>query len=47
VHASLLRQAEDRCSTVEAQIAWLREAGFVQVSCPYRRGRFAVLHAKA
>ena len=40
---SLLRQLEDRCATVEAQLEWLREAGFVEVQCPYAEGRFAVM----
>jgi tRNA (cmo5U34)-methyltransferase len=42
---SLLRQAEDRCATTEEQLQWLREAGFAQVQCTYRRGRFAVFVA--
>ena len=30
-------------STVGQQLAWLREAGFVEVSCSYRNLIFAVL----
>lgn len=43
---SLLRQREDRCATVEAQLEWLREAGFVEVRCPYAEGRFAVMFGR-
>ena len=35
--------AHDRCATVEAQLGWLREAGFGDVDCPWREGRFAVV----
>jgi tRNA (cmo5U34)-methyltransferase len=37
------RMAHDRCTPVEDQLAWLREAGFTDVDCPMRDGRFAVL----
>jgi tRNA (cmo5U34)-methyltransferase len=40
---SLFRQREDRCATVEDQLAWMREAGFEQVDCRFKSGRFAVL----
>lgn len=43
---SLLRQQEDRCATIDIQFEWLREAGFVDVRCPYSEGRFAVLCAR-
>lgn len=43
---SLLRQAEDRCATVEDQLAWMRSAGFAEVRCTYARGRFAVMSGK-
>ena len=43
---SLLRQREDRCATVESQLKWLREAGFIEVDCPYAQGRFAVLFGR-
>lgn len=46
VRASLLRQTEDRCSTVEDQLRWLREAGFTETGCAYQQGRFAVLQAR-
>lgn len=42
---SLLRQQEDRCATVEAQLEWMREAGFAEPQCRYRHSRFAVLAA--
>lgn len=44
IAASLLRQTEDRCATVDDQLQWMREAGFSQVSCDFQQGRFAVLH---
>ena len=37
------RMAADICAPVERQLAWLREAGFVEVDAPFRDGRFAVL----
>jgi len=43
VGRSRARMAADRCSPVEDQLRWLREAGFVDVDAPYRAGRFAVL----
>ena len=39
---SLLRQTEDRCSTVADQLGWMVEAGFTQVRCAFLKGRFAV-----
>jgi len=41
--ASRQRMTADRCSPVEDQLAWLRDAGFAPVDCPYRSFRFAVL----
>jgi tRNA (cmo5U34)-methyltransferase len=43
--AALQRMAHDRCSTVEDQLTWLRDAGFTDVDCAFRDGRFAVLSA--
>ncbi len=43
--ATLQRMQVDRCATVEAQLGWLREAGFAEVDCPFRHHRFAVLVA--
>jgi len=40
---SLYRQQEDRCASVEAQLAWLRAAGFADADCWYKEGRMAVL----
>ncbi len=37
------RMAADRCTPVEPQLEWLRDAGFVDVDCPFRDHRFAVL----
>lgn len=43
IAASLYRQREDRCAPVEAQLAWMREAGFADADCFYKDGRFAVM----
>lgn len=40
---SLYRQKEDRCSPVQTQLAWMREAGFDDADCWYKNGRFAVM----
>ena len=40
---SLYRQQQDRCATVEDQLGWMREAGFHDVDCWFKDGRFAVL----
>jgi tRNA (cmo5U34)-methyltransferase len=40
---SLFRQREDRCAPVHDQLAWMREAGFADVDCWFKDGRFAVL----
>jgi len=40
---SLFRQQEDRRSPVEAQLAWIRAAGFDHVDCHYKDSSFAVL----
>lgn len=37
----------DRCATVPDQLAWLRAAGFAEVSAPFHDHRFAVLVARA
>jgi len=42
IEASLYRQREDRCSSVEDQLVWMREAGFADADCWYKEGRFAV-----
>lgn len=39
---SLYRQQEDRCSPVEDQLRWLREAGFTDADCWYKENRLAV-----
>jgi tRNA (cmo5U34)-methyltransferase len=41
------RMAYDRCASVEAQLAWLREAGFADADCLFKDHRFAVLVALA
>ena len=40
--AALTRTEEDKMSTLEEQEAWLEEAGFLQVNCPYKNYSFAV-----
>jgi tRNA (cmo5U34)-methyltransferase len=36
------RMAEDRCATLAAQLDWLAGAGFADVDCWFKDGRFAV-----
>lgn len=43
IEASLYRQKEDRCSPVEDQLDWMREAGFADADCWYKDNRFAVM----
>ena len=43
LNAALARMKQDMPATVGQQLAWLREAGFVEVSCLYRNLIFAVL----
>jgi tRNA (cmo5U34)-methyltransferase len=43
---ALERMAHDRCAPVDAQLAWLRAAGFADVDCVFRDHRFAVLVAR-
>ncbi|MDP8973358.1 MAG: class I SAM-dependent methyltransferase [Actinomycetota bacterium] len=40
--AAFVRMREDKPSTLEEQEAWLEEAGFRQVDCPYKNYGFAV-----
>lgn len=44
--AAAQRMSHDLCATVEDQLAWLRAAGFADVGCLWRDGRFAVLVAR-
>ena len=37
------RMRHDRCLDVEAQLRWLREAGFAATDCVYKSWRFAVM----
>lgn len=39
------RMRHDRCTPLAAQVAWLRAAGFADVSVPFAEGRFAVIVA--
>jgi tRNA (cmo5U34)-methyltransferase len=41
--AAQARMAHDRCAPVAPQLAWLRDAGYADVRCAWRAGRFAVL----
>jgi tRNA (cmo5U34)-methyltransferase len=43
IEASLYRQQEDRCASVEDQLHWLREAGFADANCWFKDNRFAVM----
>jgi tRNA (cmo5U34)-methyltransferase len=43
IAASLYRQQEDRRSSVEDQLLWMREAGFTDVDCWYKENSFAVM----
>jgi tRNA (cmo5U34)-methyltransferase len=43
IKASLYRQQEDRCATVEDQLRWMREAGFADADVWYKDNRFAVM----
>ncbi len=40
---SLYRQQDDRCASVEDQLDWMREAGFIDADCWFKDNRFAVL----
>jgi tRNA (cmo5U34)-methyltransferase len=39
---SLYRQQEDRCTSVEDQLDWMRSAGFADADCWFKDNRFAV-----
>ena len=36
------RMTEDRCAPLADQLGWLADAGFVDVDCWFKDGRFAV-----
>lgn len=40
------RMAFDRCACVEAQLAWMRDAGLSDVDCSFKSWRFAVLSGR-
>ena len=44
--AALERMRHDQSATVEAQLTWLREAGFADVDCRFKLRRMAVLYAR-
>lgn len=41
--ASAARKEMDRCASVEAQLAWMRDAGFADADCLFKDRCFAVL----
>lgn len=41
------RMSFDQCSPVEAQLDWMRQAGFADVDCSFKAWRFAVLSGRA
>ena len=43
---ALERMSHDRSATVEAQLSWLRGAGFADVDCRFKLRRLAVLFAR-
>jgi tRNA (cmo5U34)-methyltransferase len=43
ISESLYRNREDRRSPIEAQLQWLREAGFADADCWFKESSFAVL----
>ena len=45
--AAEARMAHDRCATLEAQLGWLRDAGFTEVDCAFKAWRFAVYAGRA
>ncbi len=40
------RMQLDRCSSIDEQTSWLKDAGFVDVDCLFKHYRFAVLFAR-
>jgi tRNA (cmo5U34)-methyltransferase len=44
--AAIERMRADRCTDVESQLRWLREAGFPDADCLHKDGRFAVIAAR-
>ncbi|MEM6676883.1 MAG: class I SAM-dependent methyltransferase [Pseudomonadota bacterium] len=47
IAAARARMAHDRCVSLENNLALLAAAGFRDIHCPFRDGRFAVLAARA
>ncbi|MGI4829899.1 MAG: class I SAM-dependent methyltransferase [Janthinobacterium lividum] len=43
IRDSLFRQQADLCATVKDQLDWMHSAGFTDVDCWFKEGRFAVL----
>ncbi|QEE31313.1 class I SAM-dependent methyltransferase [Terriglobus albidus] len=43
IKASLYRMTDDKCSPVEEQLHWMREAGFADADCWFKEARFAVM----
>ena len=42
IAGALERMTHDRCAPLDMQLQWLRDAGFVDVDCWFKQGRFAV-----
>lgn len=40
------RMELDRCSSIDEQTSWLKDAGFIDVDCLFKQYRFAVLFAR-
>jgi tRNA (cmo5U34)-methyltransferase len=40
---AMFRQQADISASVEDQLAWMRSAGYIEMDCWYKNGRFAVL----
>ena len=45
--AATERMGFDRCASVEDQLLWMREAGFIDVDCSVKAWRFAVLSGRS
>jgi tRNA (cmo5U34)-methyltransferase len=43
LEGALQRMAADRCTDAETQLRWLRELGYADVDCFYKRWHFAVI----
>lgn len=46
IATALERMSHDRCSSVENQLQWMRDAGLSEVDCSFKAWRFAVLSGR-